>query len=389
MATEFNYTREWTDAGAFPLLGFTKNWENPEDYPTYEPDEMQVRKDMQSLHDEVKDFLNNELIPRVVAEDATVEAWTYAEEQRVLAETGRVEAETARVEAEDARAEAEAERISAEEARALAERQRVDSTNGIVAQATAQAEKAEEAVVDARAAAASASLSDTHARDAASVAVNECERVTEMANRAATSANEAAVSATAAANSAAEAESWANKSQSRVQANWAQNDFTQADYVKNRPFYDGSDWDKAYAVRVNGQTQEAELTRKLVLGDKYRVTFDGVSYELYAYSYEASSLYPNAVALGGLSEYPFFMVTGDRVGSVVGYIVLSGDYTTTTVRYYAVEVEHYTENVVKIPAKFLPEMLPAVTTDDNGKFLRVVDGAWAVASIQSAEEVAF
>lgn len=97
MSTEFKYTREWTDEGAFPLLGFTKNWENPSDYPTYEPDEMQVRKDMQSLHDEVKDFLNNELIPRVVMEDATVDAWQAAEEQRVANEEQRVLNEEQRV----------------------------------------------------------------------------------------------------------------------------------------------------------------------------------------------------------------------------------------------------------------------------------------------------
>lgn len=33
--------------------------------------------------------------------------------------------------------------------------------------------------------------------------------------------------------------------------------------------------------------------------------------------------------------------------------------------------------------------LPEVTTDDNGAFLRVVDGAWAVATIESAEGVGF
>ena len=58
MAEKFEYTREWTDAEAFPHLGFTKSWENPEDYPTIELDEMQVRKDMQSLHDEVKNYIN-------------------------------------------------------------------------------------------------------------------------------------------------------------------------------------------------------------------------------------------------------------------------------------------------------------------------------------------
>lgn len=102
---EFNYTREWTDAEAFPLLSFTKNWENPDDYPTIETDEMKVRQDMQSLHDEVKNFLNNELIPRVVEEDATVDAWRASEETRVTNEETRVANEEQRVKNEEHREE--------------------------------------------------------------------------------------------------------------------------------------------------------------------------------------------------------------------------------------------------------------------------------------------
>lgn len=33
--------------------------------------------------------------------------------------------------------------------------------------------------------------------------------------------------------------------------------------------------------------------------------------------------------------------------------------------------------------------LPAVTTDDNGKFLTVVDGAWAATVVPNAEEASF
>jgi hypothetical protein len=102
---EFNYTREWTDAEAFPLLSFTKNWENPSDYPTIETDEQKVRQDMQSLHDEVKNFLNNELIPRVVEEDATVDAWRASEETRVTNEETRVANEEQRVANEEHRKE--------------------------------------------------------------------------------------------------------------------------------------------------------------------------------------------------------------------------------------------------------------------------------------------
>lgn len=42
----------------FTPLEFTKSWENPADFPTYEPDEAQVRADLQLLHDETRESLN-------------------------------------------------------------------------------------------------------------------------------------------------------------------------------------------------------------------------------------------------------------------------------------------------------------------------------------------
>ena len=43
----------------------------------------------------------------------------------------------------------------------------------------------------------------------------------------------------------------------------------------------------------------------------------------------------------------------------------------------------------KVPNTQLPTELPAVTSSDNGKVLRVVDGAWAASSIPSATGVSF
>ena len=112
MSTEkLSYTREWTDEAAFPLLGFTKTWESPTDYPTYETDEAKVRQDMQSLHDETKNYINETLIPAILAEDATEEARAAAEAAREKNEQTRVQNETARIEAESARVEAESARV--------------------------------------------------------------------------------------------------------------------------------------------------------------------------------------------------------------------------------------------------------------------------------------
>ena len=44
-------------------LNFTKNWEDPADYPTYETSEVQVRKDIQSLYTEIQTYINEVLVP--------------------------------------------------------------------------------------------------------------------------------------------------------------------------------------------------------------------------------------------------------------------------------------------------------------------------------------
>ena len=43
---------------AFETLTYSKSWENPKDFPTYEPDETRVRSDLQLLHNEARDAIN-------------------------------------------------------------------------------------------------------------------------------------------------------------------------------------------------------------------------------------------------------------------------------------------------------------------------------------------
>lgn len=97
---------------AFDKLQFTKNWNNPDDFPTVELSEEKVRADMQLLHDEVKNYLNDKLIPAVVADGAT-------EEHRAAAEAARVAAEQTRQSNETTRQANETSRISAENARSV------------------------------------------------------------------------------------------------------------------------------------------------------------------------------------------------------------------------------------------------------------------------------
>lgn len=164
----------------------------------------------------IKTYINETLIPAVLADDATeatrseAEAARAAAEQgRVTAEEGRVSAEDARVAAETVRASAESARETAENARAAAEQARADENTGIVAQATAQARAAAESAV---AAAGSAQT----AQSAAGTASGAAEFASQAATAASGSASQAQSSAAAAAQSAASldginktAQSWA------------------------------------------------------------------------------------------------------------------------------------------------------------------------------------
>lgn len=121
----------------------------------------------------IKDYINNELLPklsgtiaeeeerenaeaeRVQAEQGRVTAEkgrVTAEQGRVTAEQGRASAETLRGQAETDRADAEDERVSAEEGRVSAEQARVLAEQGRVSaeQARAQAEDAREEAEQAR-----------------------------------------------------------------------------------------------------------------------------------------------------------------------------------------------------------------------------------------------
>lgn len=67
-------------------------------------------------------------------------------------------------------------------------------------------------------------------------------------------------------------------------------------------------------------------------------------------------------------------------------MIISNGATPQTFEYQLVAAS---EIIKKVDAKYLPDSLPAVTTSDNGKFLRVDNGTWAVVALSNAEEVIF
>lgn len=117
-------------------------------------------------------------------------------------------------------------------------------------------------------------------------------------------------------------------------------------------------------------------------GDTYIVTWNGTKYTCTATKYYNSFIcIGNGDKLaenGGDTGEPFAIASLDS-----GIAVFSFDNLTIV----TVSIDH--ANIHKIPLRYLPETLPTVTTEDNGAFLRVVDGNWAVTHIPNVEDGEF
>lgn len=164
----------------------------------------------------IKTYINDTLIPAILADDATEAAREAAEQERVTAEQGRASAEEARVAAETARVQDEQKRVSAENSRveaeaqrAAAEQARADENTGIVAQATAQANAAAGSAESASASAQTAQSAASSAGAAASTASSAAASASGSASQASAAAASAAQSAASVAGINKTAESWA------------------------------------------------------------------------------------------------------------------------------------------------------------------------------------
>ena len=147
-------------------------------------------------------------------------------------------------------------------------------------------------------------------------------------------------------------------SQSGVQSDWNQNDETQPDYVKNRPFYTG---DPVETVFVEESTVsfapadgvymgELQSTFSATVGETYKVSWDGTTYE------SACVEYKGDIFIGNLS----IMGTGPDTGEPFLIGVFNGEGiqigTTDTSASHTISISGFVQELVKIDEKYLPEL---------------------------------
>ena len=154
-----------------------------------------------------------------------------------------------------------------------------------------------------------------------------------------------------------------------VQPDWNQNDDTQPDYVKNRPFYTG---DLVETVLVEESTvsfiehnglymTEFPSTFEATVGETYTVYWDGTTYECTCGDIEGS-LYIGNQSIRGIGSdtgEPFFMGVYNGSGILIA--------TTDTSASHTFSINEFTHEVVKIDEKYLPtiptDKLPTIPTD--------------------------
>ena len=144
---------------------------------------------------------------------------------------------------------------------------------------------------------------------------------------------------------------------SATQPDWNQNDDTRPDYVKNRPFYTD---DHAETVFVEETTLPFEdggegiyialpqLAFDAIVGDTYKVTWDGTVYESVCLNFQEGTIIGNLSIVGEGSDTgePFLIVTyGEQIQIA----------TADTGSSHTISISGRTIQVVKIDPKYLDQ----------------------------------
>ena len=140
-----------------------------------------------------------------------------------------------------------------------------------------------------------------------------------------------------------------------VQPDWNQNDSTAADYVKNRPFYTGvpvetvlvEESTVSFAPADGVYMGELESTFSPTVGETYKVSWDGTTYESTCVNFNSLSTIGNLSIMGVGSDTgePFLVVVGNGEGIKIATADTSASHTFS--------ISGNQTSIVKIPAKYI------------------------------------
>ena len=146
---------------------------------------------------------------------------------------------------------------------------------------------------------------------------------------------------------------------SGVQSDWNQNDGTQQDYVKNRPFYTGGPVETTFVEDSTVSFTRNEYsgfylgslqsTFKATVGETYKVSWDGTAYECTCADSNGKTIIGNLSMMGAGSDTgePFIMMVQNRVGIEIATADTSASHTFS--------IGGFIPEIVKIDRKYLPK----------------------------------
>ena len=142
---------------------------------------------------------------------------------------------------------------------------------------------------------------------------------------------------------------------SGVQPDWNQNDDTQPDYVKNRPFYTGNPVETvlveestvSFAPAEGVYMGELQSTFVATVGETYKVSWDGTTYESTCVNFNRFQVIGNLSIVGAGSDTgePFLIVVGNGERIRIG--------TTDNSDSHTISISEIAPEIVKIPAKYI------------------------------------
>lgn len=149
-----------------------------------------------------------------------------------------------------------------------------------------------------------------------------------------------------------------------VQSDWNQNDDTQPDYVKNRPFYTGDTVETVLLEETTAEFADAgngnygcQISADFLLeiGQTYQVSWDGTIYECVCYVFNGGAAVGNQSIATSTSDTgePFLIATIEEAGE---RIFAAG--TKDTSASHTFSISGVVVPVVKIDKKYLPSTIP-------------------------------
>ena len=151
---------------------------------------------------------------------------------------------------------------------------------------------------------------------------------------------------------------WIDPPQSGVQPDWNQNDATQPDYVKNRPFYTGAPVETVLVEEITVSfaddgggvyTAQFESTFSATVGETYKVSWDGTTYECACVEFGVATTIGNLSIIGAGSDTgePFLMFFYNGQAIEI--------YTADASASHTLSISGFSQEVVKIDEKYLPD----------------------------------